>query len=180
MKHRIFTAISISSSLQGQILAWGKSRSELPVRWLNGKNLHITLTPPFYTEDVKDIQLKLRAINKKFKPLVVKFEKISYGPNLNSPRLIWLQGKAPETIISLKTELEKILKRQPENRPFLLHLTIARFREKDFYNFPIKELEETINWQETVNSFVLMESHLSPKGADYEILDKIPILGEGF
>lgn len=51
-----------------------------------------------------------------------------------------------------------------------MHLTLARFREEDFTNFPAKKLDEEVVWNETASSIVLMQSHLSRQGADYEIL----------
>lgn len=181
--HRLFVAIPISEDLQNQAFNFRKNYKNLHVRWLSGKNLHITLVPPWYTQDIASVKEKLESLKGKISPFNVKFENISFGPNQSSPRLIWASGKTPPQIIELKTLSEKALgeknlgekafNRQPENRPFILHLTLARFRPEDFKNFPIKSLDERIDWVENINSIVLMESHLSQQGADYEILQTI-------
>lgn len=188
--HRIFVAIPISSELQKTILDWREnyqqsshqlhhqSPHQLPIRWLPGKNLHITLIPPWYENDPPSIIAKFQSIKNKISPLNIRFTKITYGPNPTRPSLIWVSGKAPQALLDLQKELQKILQENglkipPENRPFLLHLTLARFREENFHNFPIKILNENISWPENISAIVLMRSHLSQSGADYEILEKI-------
>lgn len=173
--HRLFVAIPISEKLQIQVLDWSRNYKNLPVRWLSGKNLHITLVPPWYTQDIASVKEDLESLKGKIASFEVKFETVSFGPKQSSPRLIWASGKTPPQIIELKTLSEKALNHPPENRPFLLHLTLARFRPEEFKDFSLKKLDEKINWMENINSIVLMESHLSQKGADYEILEKICI-----
>ena len=105
-------------------------------------------------------------------PITADFNSVSFGPNRNFSRLIWAIGKAPEAIIVLKKALEESLNKPSERNDFLLHLTLARFKPEDFQFFTIKKIDDEINWKETFNEFVIMQSHLSPKGADYEIVEK--------
>lgn len=170
-KRRVFVAIGVSPKLQETIVEWEKNYQKLPVRWLAPKNLHITLIPPWYEENVEGVAKSLSFLEGKPGSFEMEFDKVTYGPDPRRPRLIWAEGKAPEKIVRLKSELEKMLTKEPEQRPFIrLHLTIARFRPEYFVNFPIKTLDEKVFWQDTVTSFVLMESHLSRSGADYEVL----------
>jgi len=67
------------------------------------------------------------------------------------------------------------LQRKSEKRPFLTHLTIARFKKKDFASFPTRDLHNKVFWEEKVNSFLLMESRLKRSGAEYEKLAEIPL-----
>lgn len=170
---RIFVAISISEELQTQALDFQCSHQNIPVRWLSGKNLHITLIPPWYTDDTDSVKEVLREIKEEITAFELRFQKISFGPSFREPRLIWAEGETPQEILSLINRLQKILNQKNENRPFRLHLTLARFRTEDFFSFPIKELNEEIDWREKISSIVLMKSHLSQKGADYEILEEI-------
>ncbi len=184
MKHRIFVAIPISEELQVKILEWekqwlvattaGKKATADKIRWLAGKNLHITLIPPWYVseselEKVKSKMEKVSGIGS----LELKFEKVEYGPNPKSPRLIWAAGPAPKRLLDLKLKIENFLGAEPEKRPFRLHLTLARFWEEGFPAFSIKNLDELVSWKEKVSYFVLMESYLSRTGADYEVLKTI-------
>lgn len=175
MKKRIFVAAAISSELQKEILEWGKEHEELPVRWLAGKNLHITLIPPWYADDIESVIEKLRTI--KGQPFDIEFNKVTYGPGPERPRLIWAEGGAPAEIRELKIQLEKLLNKEPEKRTFTLHLTIARFRPETFVSFQVKKLDEKVAWHEKISSIVLMEAHLSSKGADYEILSRFTLSG---
>jgi len=172
MAKRIFVALPISASLEADILAWEEKYARLPVRWLDGKNLHVTLVPPWYEEDVESVVRKLGTVRQgKFG---MSFETVSFGLP-GSPRLIWAEGVAGPDMIKLKDNVLKMTVAKPENRPFRLHLTLARFRPEDFPRFPIKKINDRVDWQEEVSSFVLMESHLSREGADYEVLQKFEL-----
>ncbi len=173
MTHRIFVAIPISEDLQNEILEWEKSYKNLPVKWLRGKNLHITLVPPWEEENVEKVKTVLKLVENRAEPLEVIFEKVEFGPHFDEPRLIWAEGQALKEIQNLKIEIENVLGREPESRPFKLHLTLARFRPKDFVMFPVKKLDEKVFWEQKVKSFVLMESRLLPDGADYDVLGEV-------
>lgn len=171
---RIFIALSILEKLQNEVLKYREFYPDLPVRWLENKNLHITLIPPWEEkeEDIEKIKSVLKSLENKIGPIAVEFKRVSYGPNSYFPRLIWATGKAPEAIVEFKKALEQGLGRQAEKNEFLLHLTLARFKPEDFQSFPIKKIDDEINWKETFNEFVIMHSRLSPDGADYEILER--------
>ena len=164
MPKRIFIGIAISDNLQKEILEWQKSRPDLKVRWLKPKNLHITLVPPWFEKNVDRIKEKISLL-KKFKPFIIKFNKISLGPNIKhpwatvhrvSPKLIWLEGRSKE-FNNLKIELEKYFENKDIHPP-KLHVTIARFKISDFLKFPKKELSEKIDWEEEVENITLFES----------------------
>ncbi len=173
MKRRIFVAVGISKNLRDDVLSWEKSFSSLPVRWLEGKNLHITLVPPWYEEDIESVVRKLDTV--KGEQFDMEFSHVTYAPNEREPRLIWAEGQAPERLIDFNGKLTALLSQKEETHPFRLHLTLARFRSENFSSFPVKELNEKVFWRDKVNSFVLMESLLSPKGADYNVLAEFPI-----
>jgi len=173
MKRRIFVAIPVSERLQEEIFNWRQQYLQLPVRWLLGKNIHITLIPPWYCDEdeIKGVTERLKSV--KFSEFDIEFNKVEFGPlepPRGKPRLIWASGPTPPGLLELKQSLEKNLNIKPEKRNFQSHLTLARFRESDFSAFSIKHLEENVSWKEPVKRFVLMESHLSSSGADYQII----------
>ena len=169
---RLFVAIPISEELQKGILEWEKYFNHLPVRWLSGKNLHITLVPPWYEDNAEEVAEKLKTIKGEFGSFDVAFKRVNFGPDPKNPRLIWAENTMPQKILDLKDKVEQALMIEGENR-FKFHLTVARFRPETFTSFPIKKLDEVIFWPDKIKSIVLMESHLSPAGADYEILEEI-------
>ncbi|MCK6462641.1 MAG: RNA 2',3'-cyclic phosphodiesterase [Candidatus Pacebacteria bacterium] len=170
---RIFIAIPIPEDSQKEILDWINSKTELqklPVRWLAGKNLHLTLVPPWRENDIESTTDKLKDAIKNFQPFEIEFARVRFGSNKNNPRLIWAEGVANTVLTEMKEKLENVFGVKNENRPWLPHLTMARFKPEDFGGFPIKNLDEKISWKVKTDNVVIMESKLSPNGADYEIL----------
>ena len=172
MSHRIFLAIPITPSLQNAILEWENGFIKLPVRWLVGKNLHTTLVPPWYEEEsqIEGCKTQITEATSGFKPFELKFTRVTFGPDPREPRLIWAEGTAPKEIVELRDKLLRVFSRPAEKRTFKTHLTLARFRPETFSSFPVKNLDEKVYWPEKVSSVVLMESHLSRDGADYEVI----------
>ncbi|MEK7122663.1 MAG: RNA 2',3'-cyclic phosphodiesterase [Patescibacteria group bacterium] len=169
-KRRIFVALPIEKKLQDEILAWEEQFTKLSVRWLTGKNLHVTLVPPWYTEDVEEVCEKLTTCEGSIDECDIAFTRVSYGATPREPRLILTEGETPLQLTALKQRIENALAAEPEKRSYKLHLTLARFRPETFPSFPIQKLDEHVAWHQACTRFVLMESHLSRSGADYEIL----------
>lgn len=185
-KRRVFVAIGISSQLKEEIAYWQKKWNHLSVRWIKPENMHVTLVPPWYVSEVDEVIEDLKSVNqnrKRFwtsqnyaiKPFTITFREVTFGPSPKRPRLVWASADATAEIKTLKSKLEGVLGLKTEKRPFSTHLTIARFKEKDFSKFPIKGLNEEIFWEERVNSFLVMESRLKRSGAEYEKLAEIPL-----
>jgi 2'-5' RNA ligase len=171
MKQRIFIALTLSPAFQAKALAWEEKYAELPVRWLAPKNWHITLVPPWYAEDIEPVKQAIEKAVRHTAPMMLRFGHIAYGPDLRHPRLIWVEGETPKKLGELSEKLHDAVNRKPERmRELKLHLTLARFRETDFASFPLKKLDERIDWEERADRVALMESHLSRSGADYEVL----------
>lgn len=180
-KRRIFIAIKISAHLKGKILEWEKELLNRPsfsldftgkIRWLSWENLHITIIPPWYETDIELVVRDVRKIVGRLRPFQIHFSSVTYGPLPRHPRLIWAQGETPKELNSVKILLENLLKKQPEQHPFLLHLTLARFQTYDLSQIKMTQLDEKVSWQDEVGAIVLMESHLSPTGSSYEVLEE--------
>jgi len=173
---RVFIAIPISQQLQSEVLNWVEQSSlknESAIRWLSGKNLHITLVPPWETDRVDEIVEKLLTI--KHQSFSEHCTSISFGPNEKDPRLVWATGNASHFIQDLRLKIYKALNRQINSRSFNLHMTLGRFRPEAFSHFEIKTLHEKINWELNVSSFVLMQSHLYKTGAEYKALQEFNV-----
>ncbi|MEK6901772.1 MAG: RNA 2',3'-cyclic phosphodiesterase [Nanoarchaeota archaeon] len=175
MKRRIFVAVGISEKLQSQISAWQKNWQQLKVRWVKKENLHITLIQPWYTNNISEIEGNLKLSKNLVEPFSLTFQQITFGPSANRPGLIWAEGEKSLGLELLKNKLEKILQQKGEKRDYTLHMTLARFNPKDFSNFPIRTLNEKVNWEEKIDRFFLMESHLKKSGATYDRIAEIPL-----
>jgi len=177
MKRRVFIGIPISIQLSSIIYDFIKrDKVFLPsdARIIKPKNLHLTLVPPWYEENLDsfflDFEKKIKSMQ--IQPFKIQFTKISPGPVKTNPRLIWIEGKPTPELLNLKSFVEGIIeKRDVEKREFIPHITIARFEGKNSCRFK----EEKIKFEETINSFCIFESRLSPKGANYKVLKKFTI-----
>jgi RNA 2',3'-cyclic 3'-phosphodiesterase len=169
MKHRVYVAITFPAEVQEQMLSVSR-KHDLPVRWIEGRNLHITLVPPWHTSDLEDVKQRLDRL-KKHNPFTISFNRVLFGPDPRNPRLIWAEGPTTKKILELQEHVESALGAHDE-RMFRLHVTLARFKAEDFKEFP-KELDEEVDWQVPVRSIALMESRLLPQGAQYDILHEV-------
>lgn len=147
----------------------------MPVRWLAPDNLHLTLLPPWLADDktIEEIADQLEELKYCCRPFNIRFTEVVYGPQPRKPSLICALGKAPAAMIRLKQTFELALGRPAPARPYLLHLTLARFHPENFSSFKVKKLNDKIFWQEKADSFQLIESLLKPDGAEYKILKAI-------
>lgn len=187
MKHRVFVALPISRELQNEILEWEKKFKSLAVRWLEGKNLHITLVPPFYADE-EEVE-KLKNILEKitgFGAFPIEFSRVTFGPEARRPRLIWAEGETSQELLNLRERTIEVLRStdpklqmhanlRREKRPLKLHLTLARFRPESFSSFGIQTLNEKVEWVEKVQKIALFESTLSRDGASYQIISSRPL-----
>lgn len=168
MSRRIFIGAKPSAKLVEQVLAWQKNWQTLPVRWLTEDQFHITVVPPWNERNIDELKNLLKP--QTLAPIPIHFAKVSFGPSPLAPRLVWAEGPALAELVTLKDSLEKTLGLEPMRRAFTLHLTLARFRPEDFVNFPVKHLEEQVDWQDSISSFALIESFLKPDGVEYQTL----------
>lgn len=174
MKKRIFIGIKASNEIISKVVLWQERyEGKIIVRWLLSKNLHITLIPPWYERDIDSVFKKLSNPVNKTVPFKIRFQKITFGPNIKHPRLIWAEAEMTNKIYLLKESIEKTLDIEHEKRKLRPHLTIARFREDNFKFFKVRELIDLISWEMYVKSFQIFESKISSNGAEYEVLKEI-------
>jgi 2'-5' RNA ligase len=180
MKHRVFVALPVPSPLKKEIFKWQREHSDMPVRFLKNGTLHITIVPPWYTDNIMAIR-KLLGSMEKPKTVSLTFTKIAFGPTEKNPRLIWATGLKSRRLQEAQRKFEYVLSLTPEKRPLLPHITIARLastkrlRESRRAHFnhlknPSSFQKSKIHWKCTIKTFCLMESHLMRTGAEYHIL----------
>jgi RNA 2',3'-cyclic 3'-phosphodiesterase len=195
MGMRIFVGLPISEIIRGEVLEWENklktpttpsrearhpalsAGGEMGARWIEPKNLHITLVPPSVESSggLRPLIEKLDGI--KFEPFEIKFDQITFGPDERRPRMIWALGDTGKEIGQLKKLIEISLGQKPYDRPFRPHMTLARFKELPLAPSFAKRGElERIDWRQTIASFALYESRLSSDGADYRILEEFKLL----
>ncbi len=90
-------------------------------------------------------------------------------------RVVWAgPSETPAPLARLEAALREAAARcglEPEVRPFVPHLTVARKAAP----VPVSPLPEPLAWP--VRDFVLARSCLHPAGAEYEVLRRWPLRG---
>ena len=177
-KHRIFLAVNLPESIKKKLLEFQRQWSDLPVRWTKEPNLHITLVFLGYlnNEEMLEICRLTRQVAQKHQSFEIKLKRICLGPPDRPARMIWLEGEENDALSQLKNNLEEKLLNHRENRPFRVHITLARIRQGEWRNLPDKpEISQEISLIFPVNSIEIMESYLSRKGPDYTVLESIKL-----
>lgn len=172
---RVFVGIPISDELRAKIAKFAEEHPIFPVRWTEGKNLHITLVPPWKETNIPLILKRLETLKGAFPDVVLEFKGVSFGPNERSPRLIWAIGEVTPELNNLTKKVNLLLEFEPPEKDILLHTTLARFRPETFSDFKVKNLNEEVGWKMRAEKIILYKSKLRAEGSDYIPLGEVEI-----
>jgi len=182
---RLFIAINIPEDIKDAIAKKNNAlEAMLPgARYTGRKNWHLTIVFLGWQPDeaMPGIIDAMKSAAANFEAPEIELADISYGPLEGTARMVWLNGsqKTSESVSPMKSFLEDELienrvRFKLENRAFRAHVTLNRFADivkkdlpelgKEFKNFDWKFIPEGMD---------LMESHISKKGAEYEILQRV-------
>lgn len=196
MKKRVFIAVNLPDYLKKKLVEFQVKWADLPFRWTGESNLHLTLVFVGYVTDDQlfEICKITRQTAKTQEPFEIKFSRICYGPpaSPNPPewrrgepgkpaRMVWLQGEASPALAGLKGRLEEFLFQsgdsgyfEKENRPLKPHITLGRLKlGHRASELPL--LDEKVDYGFFVESIEVMESTLKRGGAEYTILESVPL-----
>lgn len=144
----------------------------LPIKWVEYENLHITLKFFGEIDEKKLAQILpvLSSISNSTKSFTMQLENFGCFPNIRNPRVLWTGvSQGTNEIISLAEQLEKNLVKfgfKKESKKYHPHLTIGRIKTfckvDDIINTAVKT--EPFN----VNEFILFKSTLLSSGPVYE------------
>lgn len=170
-------------------LEWARARTqELHARWPAARwtpvaNQHVTVkflgaTP---TARLDDVVSACRGAAGGVAPGPIGLEGLGAFPSVRRAKVLWLGLADPDGVLgALARALDPALEPlgfAPERRPFSPHLTVARFRAPEDLR-PLPALEDDPPEPVVLAEVALWRSHLSPKGARYEALERLP-LGRG-
>lgn len=180
-RHRVFIAINLPADVRKQLGLYAEKWPELPAKWTNKDNLHITLE---FLGDLTDVEIAdvckaVAEVAKQHNSFSVNLNKISYGPPKKiPPRFVWAEGEKPEELVELKEDLQEYLlesvKFRPDEKGFVTHITLARILEWEFRQIEPEErpeINEDIDLIFTVESIEVMESVLKRGGPQYTVLE---------
>lgn len=184
MKRRVFIAINLPDNIKKRLKEFQEKYDYLPVRWTKEASLHLTLVFIGYVSDEQMLETcrSARKVAAKSEPFFINFKKVILGPPGKAPRMIWVQGEASQTLTDLKNRLEDTLLESDsglthkELRSMMLHLTLARIKAEKWHQIePPPQINEEFQTQIPVNSIEVMESDLKHDGAEYMILESMPL-----
>lgn len=185
-KKRLFIAIPVhppETTLQS-IFRCRSLLKHIPVRWVIPENYHLTLaflgdTDSFY---LNAMNLGLREIAAKQSPFSLDWHQTGFFQSAGTPRVIWIAPSPQEALTGLRSDVSIFLKELgvlPSPGRFSAHLTLGRIPHSR--RAEKRELQDAltniVGFRHQVNSFVLMESTLTPQGAVYTELEKFGLKG---
>jgi 2'-5' RNA ligase len=180
---RAFIAVTLSESVIEEIAKIHKLLQEAKgdIRWTRVESLHLTLK---FLGNIERRQVEpiLGVLNKLVgtqPPLHLIAQGLGVFPNSKRPRVLWvgLKGEGlSELVEAIETSLMP-LDFPPEDREFAPHLTLGRIRSPRGWErvFALmKEHENRVFGESTIEKVMLYQSTLQPKGAIYTALGSIP------
>lgn len=184
-RHRIFVAINLPGDIKKELSSYSEKWSNLPARWTERDNLHITLEflGHLTDEEVGDVCLAVRDVAERHNSFSLNLNKISYSTNKKgdkeiAPKMVWAEGERSEELADLRDDLENTLTNKisfvPENKSFAPHITLARISSwgwKGINPEERPEINENIDYLFTVESIEIMESELRKNGPIYTVLE---------
>lgn len=181
---RLFAAVEIPDRAKAEL-----ERAVAPWRerlgsgtWVRPENWHVTMkflgrTDPGFLERVREACRDAAARIRSFR---VQLDGLGVFPRPQRARVLWV-GLDDEGggMTALAAALDRELERDfpPEQRPFTAHLTVARFNPPAHVDAEELDRTEVAASPFRVGLLVLFRSHLSPKGARYESLDRFALRG---
>lgn len=176
-KLRLFVAIPVSHRLASSLSGIIKNIKSREIRWTREENIHITIHFLGYVDksSVPGIHARLRDAIKDTESFTLSFDKVIFAPPGSEPRMIWaLFRDGSNSYEKLAGDVASALGDFSGGavRKSTPHVTLARFKVPTIAK-TIELTNPRLNKDELeVNSIELMQSHLSPHGAIYDVVHK--------
>jgi 2'-5' RNA ligase len=186
---RLFIGIELDDKVRDSSAAIADSVKRqlgrrIDARWVPAENLHITLWFIGNVADARADEIR-RAVDRPFDTGAFDLHIAGLGafPRSGAPRVFWLGIQAgAEALARLYAELSMRLEPvglAPEQRPYSAHLTIARVREmrgRDYAGLRASLCAMPADAGTCrIQAVTVFRSHLSPKGATYEAMLRVPL-----
>lgn len=180
---RLFVALELTDEVHAALreLVVRLEPAGADLRWVRREGMHLTLK---FVGEMPDAKLPLLqealARVRSAAPVEMKFRGLGYFPHERRPRVVWVGVEASANLPELAAEVEAVL--EPlgvarENRPYAPHLTLGRFKTLNRLarlQEEIARLPSTEFGRVETAEFVLFQSRLSPRGAEYTRLQTFP------
>lgn len=184
-RHRIFVAINLPYEVERALAEIEKKWPDLPARWTDTENIHITLE---FLGDMTEVELGevcmvVKEVAARHEAFAITLREVLYGPpGKMPPRMVWVEGEKSKELSTLKKDLQESLlekvRFQPEHRAFSPHITLARIKEFEFRAIEPEErpqIQENLDLNFSVESIEVMESVLTKGGPKYTMIESFPL-----
>lgn len=179
MQRKIFIAINLPPQIKKRLIQKTEKWRDLPVRWTQEENLHVTLAFLGYLDDEKILSVcdSVNSAVKNFEPFEISLNKIIIGPSENQPRMVWATGEKSEELKTLVEKIEKSLGIfQREKKNFSPHATLGRIMKEKWAKLSEKpEIKEKINFVIPVDKVEIFESVFGEGKRKYLLLESCPL-----
>lgn len=176
---RLFIAINFTAKDRQRIYSAARKmrEAELPVRWVEPDQLHLTLKflGEVRPERAARVKEAVARVAEKTKPFEMSLGGAGAFPTMRRPKTVWLGVEASAELRCLKHDLEWELAPlgfDREVRAFHPHVTLGRATDQsragDFRDFEALVNDMTFEREVAVRGVDVMESHLSARGARYD------------
>ncbi|OQX82334.1 MAG: 2'-5' RNA ligase [Bacteroidetes bacterium 4484_276] len=155
------------------------------IRWVDEKNLHITLK--FFGETPESqIDLICETLDEvayNHQPLHLKLQNIGIFGSKYNPRVIWFGMEKNPAIESLARDVIQSLDKAGfphDGQKFRAHLTVGRIKfinDKRNFQQSINLFKDVFIQSIQVGEFVLYESILRPRGPEYTVVEGFKLGG---
>jgi 2'-5' RNA ligase len=176
---RLFVALAISTEARLSLAALIRelSSADSHLKWVNPGNLHVTLkfigeVAPERVAEVGDALAVVRMPQQ----VIAEFRGIGFFPDAGRPSVAWVGIEPAEILAALAVKVNQALAVAGipgEEKAFVPHLTIARFKETRLSKELGAEIEERKSREFgalVAGEFHLIESKRKSFGAEYTTL----------
>ena len=176
---RLFVAIEIPKEVRAAVASLlNEFRALSPqTKWVRAENMHLTLKFLGETDAAKLSEVKSALVSiHSTQPVMLQFRGLSFFPYAKGPRVFWASIQSTSDLASLAGEIDNAMHKLGfplESRPFVPHLTLARFNEPRqaaaLRNAVVEKASRSIG-SFSAREFHLIESKLKSTGAEYATL----------
>jgi RNA 2',3'-cyclic 3'-phosphodiesterase len=181
---RTFIAITVTQGIKEALsrLQDHLKRSQADVKWVDPKNIHLTLAflGEIDEKQAGQVARLLDQLSQNHRCCRAGLNALGAFPSMGSPRVIWADiDEGKEEIKSIAQELRAGLSAigfLPEERPFAAHLTLGRMRSgagKRELIEALKNCQIREKLEFRVEKLTFFKSTLSPKGPLYEAIKEV-------
>lgn len=182
---RLFVALELPSTVRDALcdVVQRLQRAAADIRWVRPQGMHLTLKfigemPPEKLPPLKEALARVASPA----PVELDFRGVGYFPHERRPRVFWVGVQASDNLPGLAAQVEAALEPlgiPSEKRTYVPHLTLGRFKSANRlarFQEGVAQLPTTEFGHVKTTEFILFQSRLSPRGADYTKLEHFPFV----